>query len=591
VFCVAALAGEADCAIAQVGAAGGDTAVIVAEPGDVRGRARAAQARFEGARERYFPLAFAPGGRSCDEVVGRLCVWYGEGEWIPVPEPDGARALRRELLAELDSLQQLAPGDGWILGQRVWYRGEGGEWAAALAAARTCGPVEPWWCSALEGLALHGLGRVPEAEAAFERALALMDPEQAVRWRVPDYVLDDDARSWLRALEREGVAELERGLERLWLLADPLYLVEGNDRLTAHYARWTVATLREGARSPFRLRWGSDLEELVVRHGWEIGWERSWGRQLGSPFEVTGHKHPDAREYMPSGRALALPAATGSHAFIADGRVPRSLHAPSYAPVLLPMEGQVAFFPRGERVAVVGTAFLPEDTSFHANHDHPRPWMEPGDQEGLADRVGLFVMPLDGGAAIERRAFGSTEGALLVEVARGAYVVSVESWSPARRRAGRMRFGVEHRRAPPEVATLSDLLLLHGQRGTPASLEAALPAALPRAEARAKEPLAVAWEVSGLGLRPERLGFTISVKRLDRSVFRRLWELLGLRARTPALALSWEEPGPAHPVHHFRHVDLDLGDLEPGRYEITLSLATVGRTEAVTRRTLRIVAP
>ena len=584
------LAGAAVPARAQVGAVGTDTAAIVADPGDVRGSARSAQARFERARERHMPLTLASRGGDCDEVVGRLCTWFGPGEWRPTPEPEELRQLREELLAQLDSLQRLSPRDDWIVGQRVWYRAEGGDGEAALATARACG-AEAWWCDALEGLALHGLRRYGEGQAAFERALEGMDEDKAREWRLLEHVVDGDARDWLRDLERAGPDSLKAGLDWLWRLADPLYLVEGNDRLTAHYARWTVATLKDGARNPFRMSWGDDLAELTVRHGWELGWERSPSRTLGGPFTITGHHHPEAREWMPSADALTAPATVAGEDFLANPRRFRSLYAPAYAPILLPMEAQLAVFPRTDRTLVVGTAFLPEDTTYHADHDHERPWLEAGDQAGLPDRIGLFAVPVGGGHPTGRRHEGSTEGALLLDLPVGAYVVSAESWSPEQRRAGRLRLGLGPRPVPPDVAALSDILLLEGGRPEPASVEDALPAALPRARITPDQPLAIAWEIAGLGFRPETLQLEVSVDRTDRNVFRRIGEFLGLSERPPSLALSWEEPAPDHPTHHFRHLDLDLPELAPGTYEITLTLRTQGRSDAVTRRSFEVVEP
>jgi len=88
---------------------------------DVLGRARRAQGRFERLRVNHFPLVFAGGGGSCDETVGRFCTWYDEGDWAPEPEATEIVTLRQELIAYLDSVQGLLPGDGWVLGQRVWY--------------------------------------------------------------------------------------------------------------------------------------------------------------------------------------------------------------------------------------------------------------------------------------------------------------------------------------------------------------------------------------------------------------------------------------------------------------------------------------
>ncbi|MEX2048389.1 MAG: hypothetical protein WEB90_02305 [Gemmatimonadota bacterium] len=591
---LALLASPAWGAAAQVSVTGADTTAVAADASDALGQARAAQARYERARERTFPFTFASGGGPCDEVVGRLCTWFGEGEWIPEPEPAEARRLREGLLAELDSLQTLVPGDAWILGQRVWHRAEGGAWEDALATARVCGAAAPWWCSALEGLALHGLGRSAASERAFEHAVRALDgvaPERARDWRVPERAVDDEAGAWLRALEREGPDALALGLERLWALADPLYLVDGNDRLSEHYARWTVATLKDGARNPFRLRWGRDLEELTVRHGWEIGWERTASTQLGGSFGVIGHRHAEGREYMPSGETLVEPAAARVESFLADRRSPRSLHTPRYAPILLPMESQFAVFPRADRMVLVATAALPEDTSFHALHEHARPWMEPGEQATQPDVRGLFALDVESGRRFERRAEGSTEGALMLEIPVGPYWISVESWSPAQMRAGRARLGLERVPAPPDVAVLSDPLLLQGGQGVPQSLAEALPSVLPTVEVEPRQRVAIAWEVSGLGFRPETFRFTLSVERTDRGLFRRLGEWVGVARRPPSLGLSWEEPGPDRPTHQFHALELDLPDLDPGRYEITLVLATPGRSDVSTRRTFTVVPP
>jgi len=577
-------------AAAQVGAVGTDTAVVVADPGDVRGSARAAQARFERARERHLPRTFGSYGGDCDEVVGRLCTWFGEGEWEPTPDSPELIDLRHALVAELDSLQRLSPEDGWIAGQRAWYRAEGGDWGGALGVARSC-QSERWWCDALAGFALHGLGRYEDAGGAFERALSGMDPERAREWRMLEHVVDGDTRSHLRDLERAGPEALERGLGWLWSLADPLFLVPGNDRLTAHYARWTVATLKDGARNPFRMSWGDDLEELTVRNGWEIGWERSPSRTLGGPFSITGHRHPEAREWMPAPAALTTPAQVEADDFLAARRRPRSLYAPPYAPVILPMDGRLMVFPRGDGAVVVATAFLPADTTYHADHEHGRPWLEPGDQAGMADRAGLFALPVDGGLMRERRVDGSTTGTLLLELPVGAYVVSIESWSPELRRGGRLRKGLELRPVPEDIAALSDILLLEGDRPAPTSLEESAPYALTLARLRPGEPLAIAWEIAGLGFRPETLRLAVSVERTDRGVFRRLGEFFGLAERPASLALSWEEPGPDRPTTVFRHLALDLPPLDPGEYEIILTLSTAGRTDAVARSAFTVVDP
>lgn len=564
------------------------------EPGDVLGDAHDAQARFERTRLRLTPLALGRGTGACDEYVGRFCTSYSEGEWYPREEDEDIGAARQDLLAELDSIGSLLPTDPWIAGQRVWYRIDGGNGEGALVAARECRAVAPGWCLALEGLALHVLGRYGEALAAFDGALQRMPEEVAGRWRLPERAVDGDARDILADAEEIGPAALSHTLSLIWALADPLWLVDGNDRLTAHYARWTVSEIKRDARNPYGLSWGNDLEELTVRHGWEIGWERHRLGVLDARDLATGHKHPEGRDYMPSGDVLRDPASADAEAMIAGRPGPRSLYAPAYAPVVLPMAGQLAVFPRGNRFALVATAFLPDDTSHHAQHDHPKPWMEPGDQEGMPDRYGVFALPVDEDARatpLGTRRVGSAGGALMLDLPAGAYVVSAESWSPEARRAGRLRMGVRREPAPADVATVSDLLLLAPSPSAPGSLEDALLYALPAARIEPEDPLAVAWEISGLGFRDESLAYEVSVERTDRGFLRRVGELFGLAERARPLTLSWEEPGPDRPAVQFRYLALDLPALDRGDYRITLRLRTAGRSDVVATRAFEVAEP
>jgi hypothetical protein len=554
----------------------------VVDSADVHGRARREQASFERRRNRLLPyaLGFARGGDACDEIVGRFCLWFDEGEDKPVVEPDGVGPIRDDLLAYLDSVQALIPADGWVLGQRVWYRGEAGRWEEALGNARACGGVEPWWCAALQGLALHGLGRFGEAEDVFDRALASMDPEEAARWREPERVLHDGVGD---VVGDAPEAEREALWARLWTLADPSYLVPGNDRKTEHYARWTVAGIRKDARNPYQIRWGRDLEQLLVRFGWEVGWERVRGTRLGDDG-VVGHQHPAGREYMPGEAAMRDPAAATRDDFQPGWERPRGLYTPAYAPVILPMDGQIAAFPRGDRIAVAATTFVPPDTTLHPGGDAPRPWMEPGEQADLPDRAGIFLVPVVGkGGVRDRTRVGPGDARLLVEAPAGAWVASAEAWSPPARVAGRTRVGIRRDTVPPDVATLSDLLLVDGGPAAPASLEEAVGRALVHRALGPDSPVGVVWEVGGLGWSPATVRYDLSVEAAERGLLRRLGEGLGLVGRNRPLELSWEEPGPERPSPMLRHVSLDLPDVEPGTYVLRLRARISGRGELISR--------
>lgn len=569
VWTVAAPAG----ASGQVLTGPADTLPALVDASDVLGRARREQERFES--RRFALLPFDPwagrGGGACDEVVGRFCLWFGEGDWVPEPEDPRIGQARDGLLAYLDSVQALVPGDGWVVGQRVRYRAEAGRWEEARATASGC-EAEGWWCAALRGLALHGSGRYPEAEAAFAQALRAMEPERAGRWRDPRRLLLGEAR---RAVE--GAADSWEGgaVDLLWALADPLFLVPGNDRLTAHFARWTVATLSERTRNPHRIRWGRDMEELTVRMGWQVGWERT--RDPSGQAWTVGHHHPEGRDFLPRGGALADPAGALPEELEAGTEGARSFHAPAEAPVLLPMSGQVAVFPRGSRMVVVATHFLPADTGRDASRDGERPWMAPGDQEGLPHRAGLFLLHPASGRVLRTEERGREEGGLVLEAPAGGWILGVESWAPALRRAGRHRAGLRRDTVPLDVPTLSDLLLVRTGAGDPATLDDAAETALPRPRVARGEGVGVLWELAGVGQAPGSVAYRLTAERTDEGLIRRFARALRLVGRPPPLALSWTEPLPSGSGRALRRVVLDLADGEAGVYRITLEARLQGR--------------
>ncbi|GMV04787.1 MAG: hypothetical protein AMXMBFR53_10670 [Gemmatimonadota bacterium] len=553
-----------------------DTVAVPVDSSDVLARARREQARFEARRVRLLPSTWWRSGGECEERVGRFCFWFGDEGRDPAPEPAAIGEARDAFLAYLDSVQALVPGEGWITGQRVWYRGEAGRWDDALESARSCAG-ERWWCAALRGLALHGLGHYENAEAAFDTALSAMGAERASRWRDPRLVLDGGARGALEDARRSDPA----ALERVWTLADPLLLAPGNDRLTEHYARWTVSALKDGARNPFGISWGRDMEELTVRMGWEVAWERSRDTRVGAPLAsgvtVVGHHAPDSRDFFPSGDALRALGEAAPEELQRDERRPRTLYSPPLAPAVLPLEGQVAVFPRGDRIVVVATHYLPADTVERASRDSLRARLSVPGADTLPRRAGLFLVPAGGGRGRDVQVGDEEEGALLLEAPAGRWVVAVESWAPAQRRAGRFRAGLTRDTVPPDVVTLSDLLLVREPGDSLATLETLAASALVRPESRVGDPLAVAWEVAGLGWAPEEVTYELSVQKADVGVFRRLGQALGLVDSQRPLALSWTEPGPSRPETVLRSVALELGPVDPGAYVVTLRAQVPGR--------------
>ncbi|MCA9738313.1 MAG: hypothetical protein KC645_11870, partial [Gemmatimonadetes bacterium] len=272
---------------------------------DLRGDARSAQSAFERLRVRRLPRELMGSG-GCDEVIGRICMRHdGDDDFVPPPEDEDITEGRERLLAELADIGRAIPGDDWVLGQRVWYAIEAGRPEEAIELPRPCAAT-PWWCAALEGLALHAAERFEDAERAFGRALQAMPEETRAAWDdATEDVLGRERLGWL-----EEQPDRDAALERFWRLADPSWMMPGNDRRTAHWARLTASGIRDRARNAYGLSWGFDLEELLVRYGWEIAWGRDVWRAGQMEDRVVGHHPPRSLEYAPPEPVLADPAAT-----------------------------------------------------------------------------------------------------------------------------------------------------------------------------------------------------------------------------------------------------------------------------------------
>ena len=196
-------------------------------------QAQDAQRRFERVRVRHLPWQWGGGSGPCDERVGRMCWRHDdpEDDWVKPEDPEPLVRARGDLIQALAGFGRLFPGDRWILAQRVWYLGEADRWDEAITLTTECPGNDPPWCAALSGLALHESGRYVEAAVAFENANGIVDQmggDERVALRA---VLDGDGRDLVDAESTSTLSGL-RPDSLMWLLADPMYSVPGNDRRT-----------------------------------------------------------------------------------------------------------------------------------------------------------------------------------------------------------------------------------------------------------------------------------------------------------------------------------------------------------------------
>jgi len=587
-----------------------DSAAIVRE-------AKELQIAFEQYRESRIPMSPTERMGGCDEQIGRMCIWFGgTNETDFPPEPVETEIARRDLISSLHEANDQVR-DPWVVAQLVRYAAEGGSLREAETVARQCDLELRWWCSALLGYVLHLQGEYPESEAAFADAVSAIPPDDEdllERWTLPGSIVAGDARDLMEDSEPET---RERVWEMFWRLSDPLYLVDGNDRLTEHYARLVEARFLEDSENAQGIPWGEDLTETLVRYGRNTGYSRVRPPQSGVRLTledtrtVVGHHDPASRGYLFPDEFLPSPSDVPPESWITAPRAARTWYAPPYAPDFRALETQVARFRRGEEMLIIG-AYRPTPPArdlfadlapvpgnerrdpFASSQAAPPPPQRdalspPEDPlDGAPVEAALFLVPLDGGE--EHVVTGTDrEGVLTMVAPPGRYVSSLEIFSEEARRAWRARQGVVQEPLVRGLVAVSDLLLLRPEAGLPDTVEEAIPLARPGIRIAPGERFTVAWEVYGLQVQEEvqvTLGFTTGRP----GFLARVGEFLGVLEPDRPVEITFADAGPDVMQTVFRSVQLTLPELAPGDYTLHLRLELPGREPALASRPI-IVEP
>ena len=122
----------------------------------------------------------------------------------------------------------------------------------------------------------------------------------------------------------------------------------------------------------------------------------------------------------------------------------------------------------------------------------------------------------------------------------------------------------------------------------PRSLDEALPTALPAVRIEAGDAFKVAWELYGLRV-GESARVRIGVNRGRTSLAGRLGEFLRFLEPNEPVVMTYEDAGPDVPGTVFRAVELNLSDLEPGEYTLTVEIDLAGREPMRVGRPISIV--
>ncbi len=542
---------------------------------DLHEQARTLQARFERLRIRELPRTLSGGSHECDEIIGRLCVWDdGDDAYTPREESEAIRSARVDFLAALDSLAEAVPGDHWIFGQRIRYLVEADRAKDAEALSVVCRLPERWRCDAYLGYSRYHLEAIPSAQTAFEEALQAMPADLRTQWTDPGPLLDADLSDWI---DLQGDSALAAA--HLWTLADALFLAAGNDRWTGHLSRWVYAMSSDRARNPHGLRWGDDMTEATIRYGWPVAWERSWPRAGQRSFSVTGRDQPAAARTFPPAAVLDRGEEDAVVWQIPDGHA-RSTHLPPFLDSIVHLDGQVGRFWRREGVAIAAAWALPENSRLGG----PEPV-----RENQSLEAGLFVAQAGAVVMDARTVAGARDTVRLSGIAPWSDwgIVSFEVLDADLRRAYRLRTGVGMRRVPPDVLSISDLMLLDDDV-EPANFEEMLAVLRGTSEVAPGNHLGVAFEVYGLGFRSQVVGFNAWVERRGEGILSRAARWLGLTGPNQEVSIGWEEPGPSRPEPLFRSFRIGLPAVEAGDYDIVVEVSVPGRSPLVVRRSFRV---
>lgn len=534
-------------------------------------RARRSQERFEFVRRDHFPRGYAHSGE-CSERIGRFCLWHERRDTEIPEEPIEVREARERLLIDLERAAAALPEDPWIVGQLVRYLGEAGRADDAYAAAQRCRPEAGWWCLALTGYALHERREYKAAETAFADALAAMDPQQRCRWRDISPLITGSVASEYRGLACEERSAIE---QRIWRLADPLYLYPGNDRLTEHFARWVQIHMQQDAATPLGMSWGRDLREIVLRYGWPTHYEMARGFGAGGIEDVTTviHHHPDGRTFIPPAEVTERPTSVVAGAWSIQPPEPRSEYAPAYAAFDSVTEHQLALFRRGDS-AIVLTA---------VDIDRQDDWGTDPVEVALFVAKGRTGTPADSAVTLSR----AEKAVLYVTIADSA-LLSLELFSSESKRAGRARYGIRQRAKPRTVLDVSDILLLDEPDNLPSTLRIALPHARGSLRVGSGERIALYWELYGLQPQGEQLTMSLTMTKKGRSLLKTISDWIGITGEDQPLSLSWEETVSPQDFATPRSLAVELPHLDRGVYILQLQVEAFGREPVTVSRELAV---
>jgi hypothetical protein len=534
---------------------------------EISHRAKDLQASFERRRRHMLPSFYIGTADHC-MIVGRFCEWHPNLQDYDVPdEGKDIRRARGELLRDLEKANAAVPGDDWILGQRIRYLTEGHD-TSAVSVARSCKATR-WWCDALLGLSLHVGGQFAAADTAFSAALEEMPSQIHCHWINLLPLLDDDARG---SYKKMTCGQREAADARIWWVADPLFMVPGNDRRTEHFSRVVHTILEKDGVNTYGTPWGGDLAELILRFGWAEKWTRepSQSMYVEATINVTGHEREPGFHFFltqvpPDSLAQIVDSLFDVHQF-----PPREQYAPVYARSFEHLDAQVARFRRGDSTRIVAAFDVANDSIF-AHHKFNAALVAMGDEATTPALTEVSESP--------------TRNVLSVSSPWKSHIVGVELVAQDSAGAARWRSGFAEIPVDSGKISVSDLLFVDATPSLPANLDEAISRAHGGTVFRRDRQVGLFWELYGKSPADSALPVSLTITPVDEGFLRRAFRALRIAPKVAPLNIRWQENG-ASGVLSPRSVLLDLSLIPPGKYAVKLEVE--GYPLASTSRTIEV---
>ncbi len=549
----------------------------VREPREVGAQA---QARFETFRRANLPMHRGGSVNACQERVGRFCYWYDSVSPPPAPEHQSVVDARNSLIMLLDSLARTLPTDEWLAGQRIRYLDEAGRGADALTAARACRSFG-WWCPALEGFALHQLGRYAEAEAVWDKMIASMAPPLQCLWTDISWYLDDDTR---RQYSRNvcGTPQRVAYESRIWWLARTRYGMAGNDSRSEHFARHTYAEFLRAAPGAHMFGFDEDERELLLRFGWPRAWSRGplipAGPGRPAQVSIVGHDPTPAHRFIPPHYVITSPVTSDSTDWAVQLPPVVARYQPPYAKRLLMLEHQQGLFRRGDTALVV----LAYDVRRVAGI------------EGAPWEAALVATPIGAPQQLQTViARAPSRGTLMVRAPWGPLLMSAELAAPGASTLVRARYGIRPPLATGTRVSLSDLLFYTPYGDFPTTVEEVLPHAIPTQRVRSSQKIGVFWEAYGTDPNGEQMTISLTVvqETEEAGVFRRSARALRLSRASAPVSVTVQDLSARGSTRSARALEIDISTLRRGEYLVQLEVSVAGQYTIRTDRRIVVTGP